>query len=155
MKGSDARRAIQAGNARCGAWLVCPVDPRVRASSDRHPPNRSLQARSFSLQGWGLIDLPLRATFSPAHPLARRDVPLAQARAFRDRALHEYRRSSASIPSVPGAHDQRGCPFQFFTFFRGSRQSGLHCAHRTSTFRLCAFCEQEGRLPAPSPIFRL
>ena len=36
----------------------------------------------FSPQGWGLIDLPLRATFSPAHPLARRDVPLARARAF-------------------------------------------------------------------------
>ena len=33
-------------------------------------------------QGWGLIDLPLHATFSPAHPLARRDVPLTQARAF-------------------------------------------------------------------------
>ena len=41
----------------------------------------SLQARSLSLKGWGLIDLPLRATFSPAHPLARRDVPLARARA--------------------------------------------------------------------------
>jgi hypothetical protein len=55
-----------------------------------------LQARSLSLQGWGLIDLPLRATFSPAHPLAdifhppyppiasqsiSRDVPLARARA--------------------------------------------------------------------------
>jgi hypothetical protein len=26
---------------------------------------------------------PLRATFSPAHPLARRDVPFAQARPFR------------------------------------------------------------------------
>src|SRR5437899_8365522 len=43
----------------------------------------SLQARSFSLQGWGLIDLPLRATFSPAHPLARRDVPLARARVYK------------------------------------------------------------------------
>jgi hypothetical protein len=41
----------------------------------------SLQARSLSLKGWGLIDLPLRATFSPAHPLARRDVPLARASA--------------------------------------------------------------------------
>jgi len=30
----------------------------------------------------GSIGLRLRATFSPAHPLARRDVPLAQARAF-------------------------------------------------------------------------
>jgi hypothetical protein len=51
-----------------------------------------LQARSFSLRGWGLIDLPLRATFSPAHPLARRDVPVAQARGVRDRALREHRR---------------------------------------------------------------
>jgi hypothetical protein len=41
----------------------------------------SFQARSLSLKGWGLIDLPLRATFSPAHPLARRDVPVARARA--------------------------------------------------------------------------
>ena len=43
---------------------------------------RLLQARSLFLQEWGLIDLPLRAAFSPAHPLARRDVPLARARAF-------------------------------------------------------------------------
>jgi len=41
----------------------------------------SFQARPFPLQGWGLIDLPLRAAFSPAHPMARRDVPLALARA--------------------------------------------------------------------------
>ena len=33
-------------------------------------------------RGWRLNDLPLRASFSPAHPLARRDVPLALARAF-------------------------------------------------------------------------
>ena len=48
------------------------------------------------VRGWGLIDLPLRATFSPAHPLAdifyppyppiasqsiSRDVPVSQARA--------------------------------------------------------------------------
>ena len=32
--------------------------------------------------GMGLIDLPLRAAFSPAHPQARRDMPLARARAF-------------------------------------------------------------------------
>ena len=30
----------------------------------------------------GSSDLLLRAAFSPAHPIARRDVPLAQARAF-------------------------------------------------------------------------
>jgi hypothetical protein len=34
------------------------------------------------LQGWGLIELPLRATFPPARSLARRDVLVAQARAF-------------------------------------------------------------------------
>ena len=35
------------------------------------------------LQGWGLTDLPLRAAFSPAHPLACRDAPSTRARAFR------------------------------------------------------------------------
>jgi hypothetical protein len=53
---------------------------QLRASNDALQ-YCSFQARSLSLQGWGLIDLPLRATFSPAHPLARRDVPLARARA--------------------------------------------------------------------------
>jgi hypothetical protein len=48
-------------------------------------------------KGWGLIGFPLRSTFSPAHPLVRRDVPLARARGVRDRALREHRRSSASI----------------------------------------------------------
>jgi hypothetical protein len=38
--------------------------------------------------GWGLIDLPLRAAFSPAHPLARRDVPLALARALNSLNLY-------------------------------------------------------------------
>ena len=49
-------------------------------------------------QGWGLMDLAPRATFLPAHPLARRDVPSARARVFRGRALREHRRSSGSIP---------------------------------------------------------
>ena len=48
-----------------------------------------LQAHSLFLQAWGLIDLLLRATFSPAHPLVRRDVPVAQARPFRGRAFRE------------------------------------------------------------------
>ena len=53
------------------------------------------QARSLSLSlEGGLLGLPLRATFSPAHPLTRRDVPLAQARAFGDRTLREHRRST-------------------------------------------------------------
>ena len=57
-------------------------------------------------QGWGQIDLPLRAAFSPAHPLARRDVPLTRARAFR---------------------------FSHFAL-RGSSQAILHYTHRGSTF---------------------
>src|SRR5437016_1677828 len=59
-------------------------------------PLSSLQACSSSLQGWGLIDLALRAAFSPTCPLADtfhppyppiasqsipRDVPVARARA--------------------------------------------------------------------------
>src|SRR6202795_4534403 len=62
-------------------FRIVPVNPHRRASND-HEHKWSLQACSLFLQGWGLIDLPLRATFSPTHPLARRDVPLARARAF-------------------------------------------------------------------------
>jgi hypothetical protein len=75
-------------------------------------------------QGWGLIDLLLRAAFSPAHPLARRDVPLTLARAFR-----------FSI-----------------CLSRGVAEATLYCAHRTSTVSPCAFCEQQGHLAAPLPI---
>src|SRR5437899_12730429 len=60
-------------------------------------------------QGWGLIDLPLRATFSPAHPPARRDVPLARARGVRDRALREHRRSTGPIPSVVQGRNRPAC----------------------------------------------
>ena len=74
---------------------------------------------NFTFEG-GLDGLPLRAAFSPAHPLACRDVPLAQARAFR-----------------------------FFTFPRGSRQIILHCAHRATTALSWGLCEQGGWLPAP------
>jgi hypothetical protein len=72
----------------------------------------SIRDRLFSLQGWGLIDLPLRVLFSPAHPLAGRDVPLARARAFSGRALRELSSS----------------------FFKGVVKVALNCAHRTSTF---------------------
>ena len=52
----------------------------------------------------------------PPNPLARRDVPVAQARAL-----------------------------QFSHFSpEGNSQTVLHCAHRTSTVSSCAFCEQEG-----------
>jgi hypothetical protein len=84
----------------------------------------------FSLEG-GLEGLPLRATFSPYHPLAdifhppyppiasksiSRDVPFALARAFRFSPL---------------------C-------IQGGGQTILHCAHRTSTVLSCAFCEHKG-----------
>ena len=71
----------------------------------------------YIFKGWGLIDLPLRAAFSPAHPLARRDVPLTRARAFQ-----------FDKPQ-----------------FKGVAKAALYCAHRTSTFLSCAFCEQEGQ----------
>ena len=32
-------------------------------------------------------------------------------------------------------------------------EAALYCAHRTSTFLSCAFCEQEGHLAAPSLFF--
>src|SRR5256885_14340073 len=76
------------------------------------------------LQGWGLMDLPLRAAFSPAHPLARRDVPLARARTFRF----------------------------LMPFLEGVAKAALNCAHRTSTFLSCAFYEQRGHLAAPSSL---
>src|SRR5688500_11726393 len=43
-------------------------------------------------------------------------------------------------------------PFQLSLLFsRGVAEAALYCAHRTSTFLWCAFCEQEGHLAAPSP----
>jgi hypothetical protein len=65
------------------------------------------------------------ATFSPAHPLARQDVPYAQARVFQF------------------AKPQ----------FKGVAEAALYCAHRTSTVSPCAFCEQEGHLATPFPSF--
>jgi len=99
------------------------VDPQMRASNE-FTDDPSKLAR-YLFKGWGLIDLPLRATFSPARPLARRDVPLARARAFQ---------STSSL-------------------VKGVAKAALYCAHRTSTVSPCAFCEQEGHLAAPSPSF--
>ena len=114
--------------------IECGVRARSRPISALQ--SSAFQARSLSLQGWGLIDLPLRATFSPAHPLAdifhppyppiasqsiSLDVPVARARAFQ---------SSSSL-------------------VKGVAKVALYCAHRTSTDSPCAFCEQEGHLAAP------
>jgi len=38
---------------------------------------------------------------------------------------------------------------------RGVAKAVLHCAHRTSTFLSCAFCEQEGHLATPLPSSKL
>src|SRR5678810_671038 len=35
-------------------------------------------------------------------------------------------------------------------FLKGVAKAALYCAHRTSTFLSCAFCEQEGHLVTPS-----
>ena len=35
------------------------------------------------------------------------------------------------------------------TFVKGVVEVALDCAHRTSTFLSCAFCEQEGHLTTP------
>jgi len=114
-------QAVQKGRLLTRPTLVLPSSPIIS-------------------QGWGLIDLPLRATFSPAHPLAdifhppyppialqsiSRDVPLSRARAF---------------PSPP-------------SLVKGVAKAALYCAHRTSTVPPCAFCEQEGRLATLFPSF--
>jgi hypothetical protein len=108
---------------------------------ERGPTFSPSQGWAFLLSGWrrpgspttlaflllfkgGPIGLRLRATFSPAHPLARRDVPLARARVFQ---------LSLYLPLEEGA------------------KAALYCAHRTSTVSSCAFCEQGGHLATPPP----
>jgi hypothetical protein len=67
-------------------------------------------------QGWGLIDLPLRATFSPSHPLARRDVPVALARAlcFPLRTLKPFR--SRELPDCPSLRASTEHPPPYLLF---------------------------------------
>ena len=119
----------------------------------------SLQACSISLQGWGLIDLPLRAAFSPAHPLARRDVPLAQARGLLGRALREHRRSSGSIPSsvLPCAHRTiyMFLPSSLVLPLLEGHPCWSKCGRRTRPFSGRAFREHRtnvGVLPPFSPL---
>jgi hypothetical protein len=58
------------------------------------------------LRDGGLIDLPLRAIFSPAHPLARRDVPLTRARGVRDRRCAST--GDQQAPSPSGSASKKG-----------------------------------------------
>jgi hypothetical protein len=104
--------------------------------------------------GDGLDGLPLRASFSPAHPLAHRDVPLARARVFGDRALREHRRPS-SLPSHPpsklacfpfsgkGTHVGLRAAVKCMSLTRFQRGSwhSLHCAHRGTTALSWGLCE--------------
>ena len=55
--------------------------------------------------------------------------------------LNSYvRRSNEALPT-------------FYTFsVEGVVEAALYCAHRTSTFLSCAFCEQKGHLTTPFPI---
>jgi len=68
--------------------------PSLRTSSDRHSSKWSLQTRLLSLQGWGLIDLPLRAS---NEGLLRPRV----ARAQKIIRLHSLLSSSTSAEGIP------------------------------------------------------
>jgi hypothetical protein len=60
--------------------------------------------------GWGLIDLPLRATFSPAHPMARRVVSLAHARTsllLLRTVTPSHPRESPDCPSLRASNEHR------------------------------------------------
>jgi hypothetical protein len=61
------------------------------------PPLRaSFQFPQYLFKG-SLVDPRLRATFSPAHPLARQDVPLAQASTFLSYAFREQEDDQAAL----------------------------------------------------------
>jgi hypothetical protein len=94
----------------------------------------------LSLQGWGLIDLPLRASFSPAHPLAdifhpahppiasqsiSRDVPSSRARPSNPFhvSLREWPRLPSHAPSKLAS----------FSLLEG-HPCWSHCGRRASTF---------------------
>jgi len=101
----------------------------------------------FSLQGWGLTDLPLRASNegSPRPRVARakkiiRLHPLLYSASRRMVACPRASFGACAFRSCPASHRQRA-------------RDVSDCAHRTSTVSPCAFCEQEGHLAPPSPSF--
>jgi len=61
------------------------------------------------------------------------------------------RAASLVYPPIASQSISRDVPsprvkvFWFHDLLRGSMQIVFHCAHRTSTFLSCAFCEQEKR----------
>ena len=64
-----------------------------------------------------------------------------------------------SHPPTPGAPRRALYPWRvpsnsLYIFLEGVAKVALYCAHRTSTFLSCAFCEQEGHLAAPLPLLQ-
>jgi hypothetical protein len=59
-----------------------------------------------------------------------------------DRALLEHRRSFSLLSHLLRA---------LLSPQKGAAKVVLNCAHRTSTFLSCAFCEHGGRLGTPFP----
>ena len=109
----------------------------------------SLQAHLLSLQGRGLIDLPLRATFSPAHPLARRDVPLARARASCYVLLNitlSLSRESPDYPLLRASDEHR-----FIVRVLRARRMVWRLPILPSEAARCASTEDH-QAPSPSPI---
>ena len=95
-----------------------PGQPRLRPSNEHNTTSSNLLLlhSPLTLPGWQGGAALCCAPHSHPPTRARRDALFIQARAFRF--------------SPP-------CP-------KRSRQTVLHCAHRTSTASSCAFCEQEG-----------
>ncbi len=99
--------------------------PRVaRAQETIRLPSHLLPSSLVLSQGWGLIDLPLRAAFSPAHPLARPET------------CH-YPEGSATARCASTEDHQAPSPPLF-------REHRINVGVLPS-FSPCAFCEQEGR----------
>jgi hypothetical protein len=57
-------------------------------------------------------------------------------------------------PRVARAQGIARLPFHSPLYWNGVAKVALDCAHRTSTFLSCAFCEKEGYLSAPCSSFR-
>ena len=155
---STAARSAARSPALCACSFIC---------------QRSLQACSISLQGWGLIDLQLRAAFSPAYPRAdifhppcppiasqsiSRDVPFARARAF-----HPLYRSLGEWPRLPFTARIERAPFHRArsaskkgTWPLPSSSFGGRALreHRRSSGSILSLCEQEGRSGC-SPVLTL
>ena len=69
-----------------------------------------------------------------------------------DRQTHQADQKTGRIKKKTGYGAR---PREFFQFSmplsEGVAEAALYCAHRTSTFLSCAFCEREGRLADPAP----